>query len=429
MRSEAAARVAVVGGGFSGVMTAVQLARLGIASTIYDGGPNPGRGTAYGTTDPRHLLNVPAGKMSAFPHDPDHFRAWAGVEAGTFVPRRNSGRYLEDIRAAHPLVTLETRNVAAIERSGEGWRLHLADGGAVEAAAVVLALGNEAPSRPRGWDALAMETNPWSEAALEAVREAGEEDRAMLLIGTGLTMIDVVMMVEDRPLGEGIVAVSRRGMMPRSHAPYEPAPVDAGDVPHGSLMAAWRWLRKRSAAVGWRAAVDSLRPHTAALWQSWSLEDQRRFLRHARPWWDAHRHRIAPEIAERLRALVAEGRLSIMAGRLVEAGPQGAAIVNRHGGATRAVPAPVTVNCTGPLGDVTRSANPLLRQILADGLAEPDPLRLGLRTDAEDRAAPGLFAVGPLTKGMYWEMVAVPDIRHQAERVAGSIAKELLPHG
>ena len=209
MKSEAAARVAVVGGGFSGVMTAVQLARLGITSTVYDGGPNPGRGTAYGTTDPRHLLNVPAGKMSAFPHDPDHFRAWAGVDAGTFVPRRDYGRYLEDIRAAYPLVTLETREVTALERDGEGWRLNFADGGAVEAATVVLALGNEAPSRPRGWDALAMETNPWSDAALEAVREAGEEDRALLLIGTGLTMIDVVIDRKSTRLNSSHTDISR----------------------------------------------------------------------------------------------------------------------------------------------------------------------------------------------------------------------------
>jgi uncharacterized NAD(P)/FAD-binding protein YdhS len=428
MKSDPAAPVAVVGGGFSGVMTAVQLARLGIATTVYDGGPNPGRGTAYGTTDPRHLLNVPAGKMSAFPHDPDHFRAWAGVDAGTFVPRRDYGRYLEDIRDAHPRVTLETRTVTAIERDGEGWRLRFADGGQAHASVVVLALGNEAPARPGGWDGLDLQLNPWSAAAMAEARRAGEEGDPLLLVGTGLTMIDVVMLVEDLALDGGIVAVSRRGMMPRAHGPYEPAPVIADELPHGSLMAAWRWLRARSAAVGWRAAVDSLRPHTAALWQSWSDTDQRRFLRHARPWWDAHRHRIAPEIAERLRQLVADNRLTIMAGRMRGEGAQGPVIANRRGG-SRELAHPAAINCTGPHSNVRRSANPLLRQILADGLAAPDPLQLGLQADSEDRVAPNLFAVGPLTKGMYWEMVAVPDIRHQAERVAGSIAKDLELHG
>ncbi|WP_300974393.1 FAD/NAD(P)-binding protein [Sphingomonas sp. LHG3406-1] len=428
MRSDAAVPVAVVGGGFSGVMTAVQLARHGVPVRLFDGGERPGRGVAYGTRDEHHLLNVPAAKMSAFPHDPDHFRAWGELDAGEFARRCDYGRYLDDIRAEHPGVTLEPMSVAAIERAGDGYLMHLADGGSVEAAGVVLALGNEAPAIPRGWEGIDLLANPWSPDAAARLREAAAGNGDILLIGTGLTMVDLVLSLTGLGFEGRMIAVSRRGLLPRAHGPAEPAPVLLEDVPQRDLMALWRWLRRRSAEVDYRAAVDSLRPHTGTLWQSLSLEQRRRFLCHARPWWDVHRHRIAPQVSAQLRDLIAAGRLEIIAGRLARA-DGGELLVSKRGGGERRIAPMLAVNCTGPLGDVRASANPLLRQLLADGLAGPDPLNLGLQADEQDRVGEHMWAVGPLTKGMYWEMVAVPDIRHQAERVALAISKELAAHG
>ena len=134
-----------------------------------------------------------------------------------------------------------------------------------------------------------------------------------LLVGTGLTMVDLVLSLDSAGHQGRIVALSRRGQVPRSHADFEPAPVEADEVPVGNVRSLWRWLRERSARVGWRAAVDSLRPHSHSLWQSLDGEQQRRFLRHARPWWDVHRHRIAPEVAQTVHRLVSEGRLEIVA--------------------------------------------------------------------------------------------------------------------
>lgn len=420
--------MAVVGGGFSGVMTAVQLARRGVPVRLFDGGERPGRGVAYGTRDEHHLLNVPAGKMSAFPHDPDHFRSWSGLDAASFARRCDYGRYLDRIRADHPEVQLEARRVTALERAGEGYRLSFADGDSLEASAVVLALGNEAPAIPRGWEGIELLANPWSPDSAERLRRAAGSQGDILLIGTGLTMVDLVLSLSGMGFEGRMIAVSRRGLMPRAHGPAEPAPVAPEEVPTGDLLGLWRWLRRRSAEVGYRAAVDSLRPHTGALWQSLSPEQRRRFLRHARPWWDVHRHRIAPEVALQLRELIAAGRLEILAGRLGRAAG-GELVVARRGGGERRIAPVLAVNCTGPLGDVRASTNPLLRLLLADGIVRPDPLFLGLASDADDRAAPNLYAVGPLTKGMYWEMIAVPDIRHQAERVASAISKEHASHG
>lgn len=428
MRSDAAIPVAVVGGGFSGVMTAVQLARRGVLATIFDGGAIPGRGVAYSTRDPNHLLNVPAAKMSAFPADPDDFQRWSGETPNTFVPRMHFGRYLDEIRAAHGDVTLEPVAVTRIDRDGDAWRLALGDGREVTASAVVLALGNEAPALPRGWEGVPILANPWSAEAPDLLARVVEENGELLLIGTGLTMVDLILTMDGLGYEGRITAVSRRGLMPRAHAPHDPAPVTLEEVPQGNLGALSSWLRRRSGEVGFRAAVDSLRPHTGALWQALPLEQRRRFLRHARPWWDVHRHRIAPQVAERLRELIGEGRLEIVAGRLAER-KDGVVTIATRGGGTRTVRPSLVVNCTGPLGDVRGSRNPLLRQLLEDGLVRPDPLYLGLEGDAQDRVAPGMWAAGPLTKGMYWEMIAVPDIRHQAERVASAITEELATHG
>jgi uncharacterized NAD(P)/FAD-binding protein YdhS len=203
-----------------------------------------------------------------------------------------------------------------------------------------------------------------------------------------------------------------------------------GEVPKGGVLALWRWLRRRSGEVGWRAAVDSLRPHSHALWQSLGDEQQRRFLRHARPWWDVHRHRIAPEVARQVHDLVAQGRLEIVAGRIgaIHETDSGLEVeIRRRGGSSETRRFAFAINCTGPLGAIDRTSDPMLRRLLDDGLVRPDLLGIGLDVDQRSRAAGSerLWALGPLTKGRYWEIVAVPDIREQAAAVAEDIAREL----
>jgi uncharacterized NAD(P)/FAD-binding protein YdhS len=408
-------------------MTAVHLAGRGLAVRLFEPGAEPGRGLAYGTSDPVHLLNVPAAKMSAFPDQPDHFRAALALDAGAFASRQDYGAYVRSILDDHAGIEVQRTAVHRLEREGAGWRLHLADGRAMVASAVVLALGNEPPSVPNGWSGVPLIANPWSGEAREAIANLAGEEGEVLLIGTGLTMIDVVLSLEAAGFRGRSLAFSRRGLLPRAHAPSEPAPVAWGDLPHGNVLALWRWLRSRSEEVGFRAAVDSLRPHSAALWEGWPIEERRRFLRHARPWWDVHRHRIAPKVAARIAQLSEGGRLEVAAGRLARHDGDTAVLATRTG--ERRITPRLVVNCTGPLGDIRRTSNPLLRSLLEHKMVCPDPLDLGLAADTEDRVGERLWALGPLTKGMYWEMTAVPDIRTQAERIAVHISKELTPHG
>ncbi len=424
--------VAIVGGGFSGTMMAAQLARHGLSVVLVECGGRAGQGTAYSTRDAVHLLNVPAAKMSAWPDRPDDFVA-AGHDAGSFVPRRDYGAYLRailDQAVAGGVTLVEARAVAAV-RDG-GWRVTLDDGGSVTARGLVLAQGNQPPEPMRvsdGIDGALFVNNPWGEQARAALARVSGDDSAVLIMGTGLTMVDAVLSLDAAGHRGRIVALSRRGQVPRAHAPHDAAPVEFGDVPQGNALALWRWLRRRSATVGWRGAVDALRPHAQALWRGLGDAEQRRFLRHARPYWDVHRHRIAPQVAAQLQAMIGEGRLEVIAGRVRAVREEAGGLAVTYARRGHNVPADekfaAVFNCTGPLGAMARSRDPLLRQMIGDGLVAIDGLGMGLTVDGESRAGEQLWALGPLTKGAFWEIVAVPDIRGQVADVADRIAREL----
>jgi uncharacterized NAD(P)/FAD-binding protein YdhS len=375
--------------------------------------------------------------MSAIAGEPDHFaRAFAadGGEPRGFAQRRFFARYLggildEAVRSgcAEIVGATATRGI----RHQDEWRVEFDDGTAIEARALVLAVGNQEPEPLSAFASIGDRfiRNPWGDAARAAVEDVASSGNSALLIGTGLTMVDVVLSLDAAGHQGKILALSRRGLIPRSHADFDPAPVERDDVPSGRVGSLWRWLRRRSAEVGWRAAVDSLRPHSHPLWQSLDIEQQRRFLRHARPWWDVHRHRIAPEVAATIARMVGDGRLEIVAGRIVtvEALPDGMKVGYRRRGKrdVQAETFAYAFNCTGPLHSIARSKDPLLRSLLDGGEVRPDRLGIGIEIDGTCRAGEHLWAMGPLTKGRYWEIIAVPDIREQAAQVADDIQREL----
>jgi uncharacterized NAD(P)/FAD-binding protein YdhS len=187
--------------------------------------------------------------------------------------------------------------------------------------------------------------------------------------------------------------------------------------------------RVRSEAVGWRNAVDELRPYTQAMWANASEAERARFLRHLRPWWDVHRHRLAPAVADRLEAMIASGRLEVVAGKTLSFTEQadGVDLAWRPRGAESAARLTVTriINCTGPQGDLMRTTAPLLRALATRGMIRPDAAHLGIDVTGDAQvigtdgtASACVFALGPMTRGGFWEIVAVPDIRTQTWNVA-----------
>lgn len=415
-------------------MVAAHLARRGLESILVEGGSRAGLGTAFSTTEADHLLNVPADRMSAWPEAPHDFAARQSGDGGSFAERRQFGSYIRSIldeALSTGRAQLVEGRAAAAKRDGGKWRIALESGEAIDAQALVLATGNQPPAPLPFADSAGerLIDNPWGVRARSAIDDAASRQLDVLILGTGLTMVDVVLSLQAAGHRGLIVTLSRRGLIPRSHEAYDAAPVDWDELPVVSLREVMRWLRERSGAAGWRAAIDSLRPHTQRLWQSLGLREKRLFLRHARPWWDVHRHRIAPEVARRLADLISAEQLQVVAGRVEDVSPDGDVRIRSRGERKAGPPRrfEYIFNCTGPLGEIARTRDPLLRQMLDDELIQPDELGIGIAVDDRSRSAHSdrLWALGALTKGRYWEIIAVPDIRHQAAEVAADIATEL----
>jgi uncharacterized NAD(P)/FAD-binding protein YdhS len=433
-----------VGAGFSGVLTAVRLLRApdGPRVLLIERGARFGRGAAYATASPHHLLNVRGANMSALPEAPNHFLDWLGDSDAdgelTFVTRDRYGQYLQALlrdaaRQGSGRLVFEHDEASGLIRQEGGWRIEMAMGRTLRADAVVLAIGNLPPPTPRGVDTSLAESGrfigePWS--WIEANRAVQGD---VLVLGSGLTAVDVALWVQDQRPGSAILALSRHGLLPRPHARAErsrPAPTGLAHTPLD--LAAWV---RRAGPHDWRSAVDALRPHVQDIWRDWSLTQRRQFLRHLRPWWEVSRHRLAPQVDARLQDLRREGLFEVEAGRLLRLEPERDGVealwTPRGGGPERRRRFAVAVNCTGPLSEVGRSTDPLVRGLLASGLARADDCGLGLDVDALSRPlgddgqpSAGLFAVGPLTRGAVYEMTSVPDIRIQAAQVAG----EALAH-
>ncbi len=427
--------VAIVGAGFSGALQAINLLRHeGPRATLIERRPQLGRGVAYSAAHPSHLLNVRAGNMSALPDDPGHFVRWIearGIGGATsFIPRITYGEYLaelldESVAAAPDRLRIVPGDATEMTIGARGGTVTLADGQRIDADAVVLALGNLPPHEPRGLDPAALgpdryAANPWAADLADGLTD----DDTVLVIGTGLTMVDVALLLDARGYRGKILALSRRGLQPRGHMPGHPVSTAISERPSIAASALLAEVRARADAVGWRAAVDELRPYTRSMWLAASREERGRFLRHLRPWWDVHRHRLAPAVADRIAAMKADGRLSFAAGKTIAFAPDGDGVAMtwrpRGRDAIETLHARRVVNCSGPQIDLARTSEPMLRALSDRGEIRPDPNSIGLDVDSQARVIaadgtphPRLFALGPLTRGAFWEIVAVPDIRVQ----------------
>jgi uncharacterized NAD(P)/FAD-binding protein YdhS len=450
--------VVVVGGGFSGAMLAVQLLRRvpSLSVAVIDKGSVPGRGLAYGTKHHCHLLNVPAGNMSALPEEPDHFLRWAranydrSVQATSFLPRPLYGRYVGSLvedaigRSGAGNFQWIQGEVSSLAPEPPHTVVRLKNGSTLITQALVLAVGNYPPANlniPGLSDRSERYfRSPWSEAALKNIPKNGD----VLLIGSGLTSVDVAVALKSEGFAGHIHILSRHGLMPQTHRQASRWPQFWNDESPRTTRGLLRLVREQVQAAAesgsdWRAVIDALRLVTQKIWQSLPLDERRRFLRHVRPYWDIHRHRIASEIGDTIARLIHDEQASVYGGRVtsyrehrdyVEVG-----VSDRKTRSQRWLRVDRVINCTGPETDCRRIDDPLIKNLLAQGLARPDPLFLGLDVDSKGalidfggNPSPSLYAVGPARKGSLWETIAVPEIRTQASELAEHLAGTLLVH-
>lgn len=434
--------VAVIGGGFSGLLTTLNLLRFhpDIEVRLIERRGVFGLGQAYATGNPKHLLNVRLNNMSAYPDQPQHLARWLAGQPGwsasdDFITRGSYGLYLSDLleqatqsSGQGDRLSLIDATALALHPQGEAWRVELDQQRHLLADAVVLALGNLSPVSPPNMTPEATASgrvisDPWT--ALDRVPEEAEN---LLLIGTGLTMVDATIAL--RQPGRRFSALSRRGYLPRAHGPGQMAPAHHGF--EGSPLSVLRQARAAANQQDWRRVVDDLRQSARALWRSWSEVERGRFIRHARPVWDNHRHRLAPAVSREIIAMLASEELTVEAGRIIGLSLKGdqVEVEMRPRGAAQTVRRrfDAVINCSGPQEDVTRSPEPVLRQLLDHQLVAPAPLALGLAVDERGRlrktngvAHPNLFAIGTLTRSLFWETTAVPDLREQAVILAQNL--------
>lgn len=428
--------IVIVGGGFSGAMLAARLAERGLASVVIDRSGDFGLGVAYSTPFEGHLLNVRSNRMSAVDGRPDDFVDWLNLhypdlsDPEDFAPRKIYGAYVRDrlaaVEAAHPgLIDKRKGEVAFIETDG----VILSDGTRIRGRAVVLATGNPAPAAATADGGGRVISDPWAPGALEAI---APED-SVLIVGTGLTMVDMIQILVARGWRGQAMALSRRGLMPRTHNERPDTPVAlteaALDGPASGRVAAARRLTRDH---DWREVMEAYRPITAELWARTGPAERARLVRHLRPWWDVHRHRIAARIGRALDALKAEGRLTVFAGRLGRVARTAEGVTAywrpRGGGEAQPLWAAWLIDCTGPAHSA--ATDPLTAPLIATARAHLDPVRLGLDLDpmghvlrTDGSPDPALFVLGPPARAAFWETIAVPDIRKRIEDVATALTR------
>ncbi|MFW2342437.1 FAD/NAD(P)-binding protein [Brevundimonas sp.] len=428
-------QIVIVGGGFSGAMAAARLAERGVASTLIDARGDFGLGVAYSTPFDGHLLNVRANRMSAVDGRPDDFVRWLAAhhpghaDPEGFAPRRLYGLYVQDrlrsIETAHPGRITRIHGRATALR---GTTVACDDGDPVTGRAVVLATGNPAPRTASDTGARVI-SDPWAPGALDGI---GAEDR-VAIIGTGLTMVDMAIWLQARGWRGPLFALSRRGLGPRAHANQPDAPLALSPrLTHGPASARLAAARREVETGQWRNLMEALRPVTADLWRAADVVTRARWVRHLRPYWDVHRHRIAPTIAAEIDGLAGAGRLTVVAGRVVSVAATDTTVTlsYRPKGTRddRTQTADWLIDCTGPGHDPAR--DPLTGPLIAAGRARLDPLGLGLDLDEAGRVLgadgtpdPTLLVLGPPARATFWETVAVPDIRKRIEVLTGALAE------
>ncbi|QVL31359.1 FAD/NAD(P)-binding protein [Telmatocola sphagniphila] len=460
--------ITIVGGGFSGSMAAAQILRRAemagepVNVELVERRGTIGEGLAYSTRESIHLLNVPAARMSAWPDKPDDFLHWAqrrhpGVTGKDFLPRQWYGEYVRESllttaeeAGAHAKLDVILDEVRRLARHPQGgWMVHLGRGTSFRTDAVILAIGHRPPSDPIGksWSGPRARylLDPWRPFA---TNDVGVRDQVVIL-GTGLTAVDTALSLAEHHPQSTITMISRRGLLPLSHATSAVSPARLDELVEDSIardsgLQARRFCRElrqlaksRMANGGdWRSVVDGLRPHTAKVWQALSPIERRRFLSHLRPFWEVHRHRMASAVAEKFQQMLTSGQLKIISGK-IESGQADDKLVHlsireRATQQIRLIQAAWVLNCTGPMPSNSAEANPVMGSLLVEGCLRTDALALGIETtpsgnliDINGEAVPEIFVVGTLRKPALWESTAVPELRMQAadaaERVWGEI--------
>jgi uncharacterized NAD(P)/FAD-binding protein YdhS len=436
-------------------MAAVNLARLAktpLRILIVNKGSPPGRGVAYSTRQPEHLLNVAARNMSAFADQPNHFIDWLGTRSEyadvpqsslreSFIPRKTYGDYLQALLQWHmkgmanSSVQIELVDGEAQDLVPGPENVAVVVGGlpTIETDKVLLATGNPPPADlpwAGAYDHPRLVRNPWKYVDF---REA-DSRQDVVLVGAGLTMVDQFLTLSSHQWRGTVFAVSRSGLLPQSHfhgisyPEFPPADPSTLGLDALSELIEDHCTQLRRRGENPAIVIDKLRPYTQRIWQNLPVEEKRRFLREYRTRWNVIRHRVAHTIHDQMASAIKAGTLKVLEGQ-IEGMSNSTDCVSltlaMKRGERTTLHAGWVINCTGPMESYKNSNSALYRNLMDRGAIQADELDLGLKVGSDFRVidqggytSEYLFAVGPMLKGTLWETTAVPELRLQALRVA-----------
>jgi len=436
-------QVVVVGGGFAGAAVAYHLLREMDADGrihLVEMGPWLGRGIAYGVESEVFRLNVPASRMSIDPETPEDFVKFSGSEGAphAFLGRALYARYVAArfgamVKTSRAKLRLWRDEAVGVTRDA----VVLRSGATLPAEAVVLATGIVPRVKHAFWHPRVVDA--WDECALATLPTHGR----LLLLGSGLSALDVLAFLDAQGFAGEVTLVSPRGLLPLPHEPEfqgtTPLPAAEAERAPRALRPLVSWVRRTiaSAVAGgmpWQRAVDRLRPHVVGLYRALPPADRGSFVRHVRPYWDVFRHRAPADALVRVDDWARDGRLRRLAGRVTIDGRDDASSVtvaiNERSGRSRRERFDAVVRCVGPALDAAEATTPILRSLIEGGLAALAPNGLGIETTPDGRVIDGrgeaslrIFGIGAVRRACDWETTSVPDISKHAQQLARAIAR------
>ncbi len=457
--------IAVIGGGFCGLATVLQLKKqLKDASDIIliNAGSKVAKGIAYSTDSEKLVLNVPAGKMSLFPDQSDHFLNWLHLRqpyhnidkellAKMFVARKEYGSYLESLynelvsTTAGSNIKIIEDYADDIEIVGDRYLIKCRTQGNLNANFIVLATGNELPRNPKITEESFYSSsnyfhNPWNEQAVTSINK----DTDIFILGNGLTMVDTVLGLIENGCTETIYSLSPNGfnILPHRHGGVVYTKLVEEIEDNISLKTLFNLFHKhtkilRHFGLSAEPIVDSIRPYSQKIWQNFDIDDKKKFLNRVRHLWGVARHRLPIHIYDFIQQLRIERRLVIMKGNLIAVNEINKDVFVTYFDGKKKEEKPIKVsrviNCTGPSLDITQSDNPLISALVRKGMIRPDALHLGIDCNADgtvintdQKNSQTLFTIGGSMRGLLWESTAVPELRVQAAALAGIISSKII---
>nr|WP_294773694.1 FAD/NAD(P)-binding protein [uncultured Flavobacterium sp.] len=458
--------IGIIGAGFSGTMTAVQLIEKSDSPfeiIIINERETLNKGFAYNPYSDKHLLNVISGKMSAFPDQPDHFLDWVMTKdafkdkdnvliANSFLPRKLYGEYLVSIwdnalkvaQSKNINVTVIDSFVVDLQTQDLTVTLWLDNNQVITVDDCVITSGNQIPRNPKiknvdFYQSKNYFQNPWKANSVQNTNP----DLPVLIIGNGLTMVDTVIGLIEQGFKNEIYSISPNGfnILPHRHNGLKYTKLGEELREDMNLTDLVSLVNKhiktvRSYGATAEPVIDSLRPFTQNIWKRFTAEEKKIFMSRLRHLWGVARHRIPIHTHDKLQQLRIDGKLNINSGKLLNLTETNGFIrveyFDKKDNVVKTLKVSRVINCTGPETDLMNTENCFLKNCLLKGILKQDFLKLGIVTNTDtfqvinshEKAQPHLFTIGCNLKGELWESTAVNELRSQAEKLAAFLKIE-----